>query len=504
MKRPMCAEKEELMVRKPILLMTVMGLLSAASLAAQSIPLSNWKPPLKMAGTADISGGTPFIAVTPCRVVDTRNANGTYGGPSFPVNGVRSFPIPGGPCAGIPAAAAYSLNFTVVNYHVGGGFLTAYPTGSSRPFVSTLNFGTGPALANAAVVPASNSGSIDVYASDSTNVIIDINGYYPDTRANLNSGEQLSLIGTVGGSGLIRAENLSTSTSVFTSAIRGVVDGSVSNIAGVFGESTGTGDNFGVKGVSDGGSFESAGVLGYTVARTNYDGSNGSFYRAGVRGEADPSSNGIGVLGVSSYVGVGGDLTDPSTGDELAEGQLAVVGPWAVYAHGDIGATGTKSFLDPHATDASKVIRYVALEGPEAGTYFRGRGRFVNRQAIIDVPENFRMVTEEEGLTVHITPMGGVAAVGVTSVSLQQIVVESSRDVEFSYIVYGVRKGYANFDPIVDGTTFVPRSPSAKMPAWLNASQKQRLIDNGTYNGDGTVNMKTALRLGWDKIWAQK
>jgi hypothetical protein len=491
---------------KPIRLTTLLGLLCGASLAAQTIPVTNWKtPPLKMAATSDISGATPFIAVTPCRVVDTRNANGTYGGPSLPANGVRSFPIPGGPCSGIPAAAAYSFNFTIANYHVGGGgFLTAYPTGSARPFVSTLNFGDGPPLANAAIVPASNSGSIDVYVSNSTHVIIDINGYYPDTRANLNGGEQLSLIGTVGGSGLIRAENLSTSTSIFTSAIRGVADGAVANVAGVFGESSGSGANYGVKGVNDAGSLESAGVLGYSVGRTNYDGSNGSFYRAGVRGEADPSSNGIGVLGVSSYVGVGGDLTDSSTGDELAEGQLAVTGPWAVYAHGDIGATGTKSFLDPHPTDASKVIRYVSLEGPEAGTYFRGRGRFVNRQAIIDIPENFRMVTEEEGLTVHITPMGGIASVGVTSVSLQQIVAESTKDLEFSYVVYGVRKGYANFEPVVDGTTFVPRGPSAKMPAWLNASQKQRLIDNGTYNPDGTVNLKTALRLGWDKAWGQK
>ena len=38
--------------------------------------------------------------------------------------------------------------------------------------------------------------------------------------------------------------------------------------------------------------------------------------------------------------------------------------------------------------------------------------------------------------------------------------------------------------------------------ATLNAVQKQHVIDNGTYNPDGTVNMRTALRLGWNKVWA--
>lgn len=30
-----------------------------------------------------------------------------------------------------------------------------------------------------------------------------------------------------------------------------------------------------------------------------------------------------------------------------------------------------KNFVEPHPTDASQVIRYVSLEGPEAGTSMR-------------------------------------------------------------------------------------------------------------------------------------
>ena len=57
-----------------------------------------------------------FAALTPCRVVDTRNPNGPFGGPPIGGHSSRSFPLAqsGNPC-GIPATAvAYSLNVTVV------------------------------------------------------------------------------------------------------------------------------------------------------------------------------------------------------------------------------------------------------------------------------------------------------------------------------------------------------------------------------------------------------
>ena len=67
---------------------------------------------------------------------------------------LRSFVVPSSTCmASLPAAAAYSLNFTVVP----GGFLdylTAWPTTASgiadKPYVSTLNSYTGAVVANAA------------------------------------------------------------------------------------------------------------------------------------------------------------------------------------------------------------------------------------------------------------------------------------------------------------------------------------------------------------------
>ena len=136
--------------------------------------------------TANFTGvavaGLEFYAVTPCRVADTRvggGFSGAFGPPSLAAGGTRTFPIPSGSC-GIPAnAAAYSMNLTTVTKGY-LGYLSIWPAGQSIPNVSTLNSysATPTAVSNAAIVPAGASGAVNVYATDSTDLIIDIDGYF--------------------------------------------------------------------------------------------------------------------------------------------------------------------------------------------------------------------------------------------------------------------------------------------------------------------------------------
>jgi hypothetical protein len=198
-----------------------------------------------------------------------------------------------------------------------------------------------------------------------------------------------------------------------------------------------------------------------------------------------------------------GGLSVDSGGVILAEGDLGS-GGFAVFGFGDYGGTGAKYFIEPHPTDASKVIRYVCLEGPESGTYFRGSAQIVNGQAVINVPEDFRIVTDIEGLTVQLTPIGDLATMAVVSEDLNQIVVKSNRDVRFHYMVNGVRKAFKDHQAIENGNEFMPRSRTERMPGYLTAEAARRLITNGTYNEDGTVNLATAQRLGWTKVWADR
>ena len=57
-------------------------------------------------------------------------------------------------------------------------YLTAWPTGSAQPNVSTLNSWDGAVVANAAIVPAGTGGAISVFVASRTHVILDINGYF--------------------------------------------------------------------------------------------------------------------------------------------------------------------------------------------------------------------------------------------------------------------------------------------------------------------------------------
>ena len=56
--------------------------------------------------------------------------------------------------------------------------MTIWPAGRSMPYASTLNSLDARIKANAAIVPAGASNAISVYASDTADVILDINGYF--------------------------------------------------------------------------------------------------------------------------------------------------------------------------------------------------------------------------------------------------------------------------------------------------------------------------------------
>ncbi len=119
-----------------------------------------------------------YYPVTPCRVVDTRaGAPQTILTGRLAANSTTALPILSSVCGVPPAAQAYSLNFTLAPPGP-VGYLTAWPTGESRPIVSTLNDPTGTVEANAAIAPAGTGGNINVYVTDATDLVVDINGYF--------------------------------------------------------------------------------------------------------------------------------------------------------------------------------------------------------------------------------------------------------------------------------------------------------------------------------------
>ncbi len=136
-----------------------------------------WQP----APPAD-SGALDFYTLTPCRLLDTRNASGPWGGPGLAPGGQRVITAAGR--CGIPATAkALSVNVTVVG-PPGQGHLRFFPGDGTAPSTSTINFSAGQTRANNAILKLAGSGSgtlgihCEALSVSPVHAIVDVNGYY--------------------------------------------------------------------------------------------------------------------------------------------------------------------------------------------------------------------------------------------------------------------------------------------------------------------------------------
>jgi len=122
-----------------------------------------------------------FFSLTPCRVVDTRNPAGSFGGPALS-SGVERVFVLAGQC-GIPTnASAVSLNVTVTQ-PTAAGHVTLFPGNFAAPSTSTLNFSGGQTRANNLVLSLATDGDGDISAQatnpgGTVHLIIDVNGYF--------------------------------------------------------------------------------------------------------------------------------------------------------------------------------------------------------------------------------------------------------------------------------------------------------------------------------------
>jgi hypothetical protein len=122
---------------------------------------------------------TQLYTVPPCRVADTRNANGPYGGPALGANQDRIFTI-GGRC-GVPTTAkAVALNVSITQPGTDGG-LRLYAGGTELPLSTSINYRAGQTKANNNVSPLGTGGTLAIRCdqpSGVVQVIIDVSGYF--------------------------------------------------------------------------------------------------------------------------------------------------------------------------------------------------------------------------------------------------------------------------------------------------------------------------------------
>ena len=142
---------------------------------------------LLAAQTAFADGPFSFFPLTPCRVIDTRNAVGPNGGPSLAANTIRNFPIINVNGCGVPnTAKAVAFNFTTVG-PTEGGDLRIWPYNSPVPLASVINFsGLDFALANGAIIGVANISGVDISVQTdmapgsigTVHLVADVTGYF--------------------------------------------------------------------------------------------------------------------------------------------------------------------------------------------------------------------------------------------------------------------------------------------------------------------------------------
>ena len=139
-----------------------------------------------------------YTPLTPYRICDTRpgapanqcntSPNHTLGPNSSITIQVSGTNPAGSSSGGIPTGAvAAMLNVTVTNT-TAASYLSVYPTGVAQPYTSNLNWVPGETVPNLVEVPLGQNGQVTIYNyGGSTDVIVDVQGYYATAPSTLSS-----------------------------------------------------------------------------------------------------------------------------------------------------------------------------------------------------------------------------------------------------------------------------------------------------------------------------
>ncbi len=114
-------------------------------------------------------------AANPMRVVDTRLG---LGAPRAAVGKGKAISIQVTGRGGVPSSGvkAVLLNVTAVGPKA-PGYLSVYPTGTSRPNTSVVSYSTGQTVANSVIAKVGAGGKVELYSWAGSDVVIDVQGY---------------------------------------------------------------------------------------------------------------------------------------------------------------------------------------------------------------------------------------------------------------------------------------------------------------------------------------
>lgn len=127
----------------------------------------------------DVSGWFPATsdlrAISPARLLDTRYG---IGAAKAPIGKSRAVSVQVTGRGGVPASGvkAVVLNVTATRTQA-AGYLSAYPSGVSRPNTSVVNYSRETTVANSVIAKVGVGGKVDIFSWAGADAIVDVQGY---------------------------------------------------------------------------------------------------------------------------------------------------------------------------------------------------------------------------------------------------------------------------------------------------------------------------------------
>jgi hypothetical protein len=182
------------------------------------------------AAPSGTAGG--YNALPPARLLDTRPSQTMSTGSTIdlPVLGVGGVPATG--------VSAVVLNATATNT-ASQGFFTLFPSGTSRPTASNVNWAAGWTIPNRVIVKVGGNGKVSIYnGQGAADAVIDVSGYFTDSTASGKFFTQLSPVrvldtrvsgGTLGPNGTLANFQITGSNAVPAGATAVFLNTTVTN-----------------------------------------------------------------------------------------------------------------------------------------------------------------------------------------------------------------------------------------------------------------------------------
>jgi hypothetical protein len=143
----------------------------------------------------------------------------------------------------------------------------------------------------------------------------------------------------------------------------------------------------------------------------------------------------LGIIDTNANINAGGNI--------IAQGEV-------MSRCGGHILSAKKNFDIPHPTKEGWRLRHTCPEGPSNDVYIRGK---LKNNKVIDLPDYWRELVDQESITVSITPVGTHQNIIIQKIEDNKVYLHASTPIHCHYHVFAERKDGEKLIPEYEGST---------------------------------------------------